>query len=160
MAAGGKDNEGMMLDEQQKLLFRFFNEVGIIQQLSAALFNRRLPDGLHVSHFAVLNHLVRLGDGKTPLQLAGAFQITKATMTHTLSALSKRDFIRLAPNEADGRSKLVFITEYGRTFHQRAIASLAPAMVALQDQLDFDALTAMLPDLEKLRVVLDNNRDV
>ena len=88
MAAGSKNCEGVNVNEHVKLVFQFFNEVGIIQQLSATLFNKRLPEGLHVSHFSVLNHMVRLGDGKTPLALANAFQVTKATMTHTLSTLS------------------------------------------------------------------------
>lgn len=35
-------------------VFAFFNEVGIIQQLSRALFEARLPDGLTVPHFSVL----------------------------------------------------------------------------------------------------------
>jgi hypothetical protein len=49
------------------MLFAFFNEVSIIGQLSGSLFERRLPHGFLVSHFGVLNHLARMGDGKTPL---------------------------------------------------------------------------------------------
>jgi len=142
------------------LVFQLFNEIGIINQLSSTLFNKRLPDGLHVSHFSVLNHLVRLGDGRTPLSLAEAFQVTKGTMTHTLSTLSKRDFIRLAPHETDGRSKLVFITEKGRAFQQEAIQNLAPSIGKLRDLIDIDEVIVMLPKLAKLRAVLDDNRDI
>jgi DNA-binding MarR family transcriptional regulator len=147
------------LDDQQQTIFKFFNEVGIINQLSVAMLNNRLPEGLHVSHFSVLNHCVRLGDGKTPLALAKAFQVSKGTMTHTLSELSRRGFLRLAPNAEDGRSKLVFITDEGRAFQKRAIESLAPAIDKLGDQLDVEAMARMLPDLAVLRSVLDNNRD-
>ncbi len=143
-----------------KTAFRFFNEVGIIQQLSQALFNRRLPDGVHVSHFSVLNHMVRLGDGETPLQLASAFQVSKGTMTHTLSTLSKRGFVRLAPHETDGRSKVVFITDEGRAFQQHAIQSLGPAVAALSGKLDLYQMAEMIPHLEEIRKVLDDNRDV
>ena len=66
----------MTESDKHKLAFQFFNEIGIIQQLASTAFNRRLPEGLHVSHFAVLNHLTRLGDGKTPRALASAFQVT------------------------------------------------------------------------------------
>ena len=66
-------------------LFQVLNEVGIIHQLIQTEMNRRLPDGLHASHFGVLNHLVRLGDGRTPVSIASAFQVTKATMTNTLT---------------------------------------------------------------------------
>ena len=145
--------------DQETAVFRLFNEIGIINQLSSALFNKRLPDGLHVSHFSVLNHLVRLGDGKTPLSLAEAFQVTKSTMTHTLSTLSKRGFIRLAPHETDGRSKLVFITDEGRAFQQQAIQSLAPSIGKLMNLIDVDEVMEILPKLARLRAVLDDNRD-
>ena len=68
--------------------FELLNEIGIIQQLAVTEFNRRLPEGLHVSHFSVINHLCRLGDGRTPLEIARAFQVTKPTMTNTLAKLS------------------------------------------------------------------------
>ena len=54
-----------MNDASPAPIFEFFNEIGIISQLSSALFSRTLPDGLHVSHFSILNHMVRLGDGRT-----------------------------------------------------------------------------------------------
>lgn len=149
-----------MIDrEKQKLAFRFFNEIGIINQLSTAILNARLPEGLHVSHFSVLNHLSRLGDGKTPLSLASAFQVTKGTMTHTLSALSERGLVRLAPHATDGRSKLVFLTEEGRAFHRRAIDGLGPVFQMLEDKIDFSALIEVLPLLQEVREVLDESRD-
>ncbi len=84
------------------MFFTLFNEVGIIGQLSGSLFERRLPDGFLVSHFSVLNHLVRLGEGKTPLDLARAFQVPKTTMTHTLAGLEGAGLIRFAPNPRTG----------------------------------------------------------
>jgi DNA-binding MarR family transcriptional regulator len=148
------------LEDRHGLVFQVFNEVGIIHQLSAALLNNRLPEGLHVSHFAVLNHCVRLGDGQSPLALARAFQVSKGTMTHTLRALSRRGFVVLAPNPKDGRGKLVLITPEGRAFQKRAVESLFPVMERLGDQIDIDAMARLLPDLLALRSVLDNNRDV
>ncbi|MGP1394335.1 MAG: MarR family winged helix-turn-helix transcriptional regulator [Inquilinaceae bacterium] len=148
------------MDDIGKLVFQFFNEVGIIQQLGSTMFNKRLPDGLHVSHFSVLNHLIRLGDGKTPLSLARAFQVTKGTMTHTLATLSKRNLIRLAPHETDGRSKVVFLTEEGRLFHRQAIENLGPAIMALDDKIDWEKVVELLPELRRIRSVLDNNRGV
>ena len=147
------------MKDQQERIFQFFIEVGIIHQLSAAMLNNRLPEGLHVSHFSVLNHCVRLGDGQTPLALAKAFQVSKGTMTHTLRELVRRGFVFLSPNAEDGRSKLVFLTPEGRAFQKRAMESLVPAMDRLRDQIDVEAVTRMLPDLAALRAVLDNNRD-
>jgi hypothetical protein len=96
LATGRKDCRDLTADTA--VLFSFFNEVGIIGQLAGSLFERRLPDGFLVSHFGVVNNLVRLGDGKTPLDLARAFQVPKTTMTHTLAGLEKAGFIRFAPN--------------------------------------------------------------
>jgi len=148
------------LDDQQKLVFQFFTEVGIIHQLSVALFNKRLPDGLHVAHFSVLDHLVRLGDGKTPQSLAKAFQLSKGTMTHTLAELLKRGLIQVLPNEKDGRSKLVFVTDLGRAFRRKAMANLAPVMSQLEAKLNFEQIAKMQSELAEVRAVLDDNRDM
>ena len=147
-------------DDRKQRLFRLFNEIGIINQLSTTLFNRRLPAGLHVSHFSVLNHLVRLGDGRTPLSIAEAFQVSKGTMTNTLTVLSRRGLVGLEPHPADGRSKLVRLTAAGRDFHREAIASLDDAMERLEALLDVETLLAALPALAELREALDRHRDL
>ena len=46
---------------EDPLAFRLFTEIGIIEQLARNRLERGLPDGLKVSQFGVLNHLVRLG---------------------------------------------------------------------------------------------------
>ena len=72
------------------LVFVFFNEIGIIEQLARNLLERALPAGLKQPHFGVLNHLVRLGDDKSPLFLSRAFQVSNGTMTNTLQRLEAR----------------------------------------------------------------------
>jgi DNA-binding MarR family transcriptional regulator len=139
-------------------LFEFFNEIGIISQLASAFFSKHLPDGVHVAHFSILNHLVRLGDKRTPVQIAQAFQITKATMTHSLGVLEKHGFIALEPNPGDGRSKLVILTPSGRAFREKAIAAVGPAFAPILAQLDAGDLFSMLPGLRKVRQILDANR--
>ena len=148
-----------MPDPRQSVWFAFFNEVGIIAQLSRALLEAHLPDGLILSHFSVLNHLVRVGDGATPLKLARAFQVPKTTMTHTLAGLEERDLIRMAPNPKDARSKCVWITDAGRTFREEAIASLAPDIDRLAARLPEREIEALLPGLATVRRVLDEDRD-
>lgn len=139
--------------------FRLFNEIGIIAQLSRAMFEARLPKGMLVAHFAILNHLVRVGDGRMPLDLARAFQVPKATITHNLGVLQRHGLVRLAPNPADGRSKLVWITDGGRTFREAAIRDMTPdfaRLAAEAPELDPASLT---PDLTALREILDRMRD-
>ncbi len=146
-------------DTRKLALFQLFNEIGIIQQLAVTAFNRRLPDGLHISHFSVINHMCRLGDECTPVQLADAFQVTKATMTHTLTKLSERGFIELKANPEDGRSKLVYLTKEGRVFRDKAIGMLNPLLEQIDDDLDIEALVEITPQLQVLREYLDRNRD-
>jgi DNA-binding MarR family transcriptional regulator len=146
-------------DTDIAVLFAFFNEVAIIGQLSGSLFERRLPDGFLVSHFAVLNHLTRLGDGKTPLDLARAFQVPKTTMTHTLAGLERAGFIRFAPNPADGRSKCAMLTDTGRDFRDQAIARLAPDLTELARAFPPERMAAVLPLLAGIRAWLDDERE-
>ena len=112
-------------------LFAFFTEVGIIAQLSRALFGARLPPGFTLPQFSVLNHLVRIRDGRTPLNLARTFQVPKTSMTHSLAVLERHGLVEMRPNARDGRSKCVFITEAGRAFRQAAVAALVPDMAAI-----------------------------
>ena len=109
--------------DDPRLYFEFFNEIGIIEQLSRTLFEGRLPRGVLVSHFSILNHLIRGADGRTPLELARAFQVPKTTMSHSLGLLTGRGWVEMRPNPSDARSKCVWITEAGRRFREEAIDS-------------------------------------
>lgn len=140
-------------------LFAVFNEIGILAQLSGAMFEARLPPGFLVAHFAVLDHLVRVGDGPTPLTLARAFQTPKTTMTHTLAVLGRHGLIRFAPNPRDGRSKCVHITGAGRRFRQEAIAALAPDLARLRAAFPEERILSVQPVLADLRATLDAMRD-
>lgn len=148
-----------MPDKTTGLYFELFNEIAIIEQLSRAMFEARLPKGLMVSHFSVLNHLIRVGDGATPLKLARAFQQPKTTMTHTLAGLEKHGFVRMKPNPKDKRSKLVFITDQGRSFRDEAIGLLAPDVTRIAELVPPEHVDALLPGLRELREELDGMRD-
>lgn len=141
-------------------MFELLNEVGIIAQLSRALLESHLDDGLTIHHFTALNHLVRLGDRKTPMDMARAFQVPKTSMSHTLSGLEKRGFIQLVPNPADGRGKLVLLTDAGRELRERAIHSLTPQISQMIPQFGLDEARSILPTLRKLRALLDSARDL
>ena len=146
------------LDPQAAGVFAFFNEIGILSQLSTALLARVLPDGVHPSHFAIMNHLSRRGDGKTPVRIADAMQVTKATMTHSLAVLEKRGFVRTEPSLIDARSKGVFLTSEGRRFHASAIAAVLSTFSALLGPSDLEHMAAALPALRAIRKLLDDNR--
>lgn len=139
--------------------FRFFNEIGIIEQLSRAQLEARLPDGMIAPHFTLLNHLIRVKDGQTPLDMARAFQVPKTTLTHTLRVLEKRGFIELRPNPKDARSKQVWLTDAGRNTRDQAIADMVPDFVEMAAEFPPERLEPILPLLEEVRRFLDEARD-
>ena len=140
-------------------LFAFFNEIGIIAQLSRTVMEAELPVGLIAPHFGVVNHLVRVRDGQTPLTLARAFQVPKTTMTHTLAGLEKAGLITFAPNPKDARSKCVWLTHKGRQFREDSIAALTPHLEDLGETIPVTEITAVLPLLTRIRQTLDRMRD-
>lgn len=139
-------------------LFQLFNEVGIIAQLSRTLLEAQLPEGVIAPHFGVLNHLSRVGDGRTPLRIARAFQVPKTSMTHTIKGLEARGWVEVRPNPEDGRSKCVWLTDAGRVFLQETQGKLVAAYGGMAEGIDPATIERLLPDLERIRVYLDDNR--
>jgi len=142
----------------QPPLFSLFVEIGIIEQLARNRFERVLPDGLRVSHFGALNHMVRLGDGDRLVDLARAFQVTKATMTNTIQKLEERGLVRVGLDPEDGRAKRVFLTDAGRRSHEACIAAVMPEIERMAGDLGHDTVDKALPHLETIRRYLDQNR--
>lgn len=147
-----------MPDDLNALYFKVFNEIGILEQLSRTLLEARLPDGMLISHFSVLNHLIRVQDGQTPLVLARAFQVPKTTMTHTLAGLEKAGLVEMRPNPQDKRSKQVWLTPAGRALRDEAIAALAPDIAHLSSVVPEPMMRALAPKLEELRQIMDAHR--
>lgn len=148
-----------MGDDSVPDYFSVFNEIGIIAQLARAAFEERLPDGMVLPHFSVLNHLIRVQDGQTPMAMARAFQVPKTSLTHTLAGLEKRGLIDMRPNPEDARSKCVWITEAGRKFRNDAIADISQAFGPIKAQFSQDRAKAILPELIALRKIMDAARD-
>lgn len=149
------DNVG----RQGEALFRFFNEIGIIAQLSGNAFEKVMTSGMTLPQFSVLNHLVRLGGNRTPLAIARSMQVTKGTMTNTLGHLERAGHIVVRPDKRDGRSKRVDITEKGRKAREEAIAAMAPELAWLAERIRVDDIEAALPLLEQVRKLLDERRN-
>lgn len=148
----------MKADGPNTSLFFLLREVSIIAQLAASMLEEKTPDGVLASHFGVLNHLLRVRDGATPLEIARAFQVPKTTMTHTLAGLEKRGWVETRPNPTDARSKQVFLTAAGQGFVEgmvdrlsRDFSDVERALPGLSDRL--------LPDIQRLRAMLDARRN-
>lgn len=153
-----KRAEGWRPEPDQADIFAFFNEIGIVSQLSTTLLASALPDGVHPSHFAIVNHLVRMGDGKTPAAIAAAMQVTKATMTHSIGVLTAQHFVESRDNPKDARSKTIHLTATGRKFRETAIGEVTRRFTPLFDSHQQAAMRQMLVPLREIRRTLDDNR--
>jgi len=140
-------------------LFALLNEVSIIEHLARNRLERALPEGLRVSHFVVLNHLTRLGDGRSLARIARAVQVERPAMTNTIQKLEARGLVRLAPDPHDGRGKRVYLTEAGRTARDQAVAIAEATIAPLAEGIDPAEVDAVLPLLRRLRGALDRARD-
>jgi len=140
-------------------VFAYFSEACQTVQLSEAMLDRCLPDELHRSHFYIINHLARDGNGHTPLQITAAMQVTKTTISHSLAVLEKQGFIETRRSQTDARSKQVFLTGSGRTF-QKQVATAVTALFGsfLRDE-DYRIMGDALPSLVAIRKLLDENRN-
>ncbi len=147
-----------LLTAAERRLLTLFTEIGILDQLSRALAEKALPAGMTMAQFGLLTHFVRLGGDWAPARLARAFQVTKQTMTSTLSRMEAAGFIEIRPDPADGRAKLVSLTPSGQAAHFEAMRRLGPALALAADGLPDGLVEGLLPGLEALRRALDAAR--
>lgn len=145
--------------DPSSVLYTFFNEIGIIGQLSSTAFRRALPKGMTSAQFTVLNHFARLGGERTPAQLAASFQVTKGAITNTLQKLEEKGYVAITADTADRRRKLVTATEAGLAKREETLISLYPVLAQMVEDLDIAEVEAALPFLQKMRAYLDRARD-
>lgn len=156
---GRKRPVATRVSADQATAFEFFNEIGIISQLGSKRMQRSLPHGLNQSQFSVLNWFLRVDDQATPTRLANAFQVTRGAMTNTLTKLSSKGFIAVAPDPASGRSKIVTLTAEGRRVREVAIAALGGELDEFLAAFPAGRLKRALPLLREARAYLDAARD-
>ena len=148
----------MVGQAEDPLAFRLFTKIGIIEQLARNRLQRSLPDGLKMSQFVVLHHLVRLGGEWSPARLANALQVTKGAMTNTVQRLENRGLVQVSADPRDGRGKLVGITDAGRKMRVRCVESIGPLVADLSREVSDMDIASALPFLEKVRKHLDTHR--
>lgn len=140
------------------ITFTVLNEIRVIDQLVTARLQKALPEGLELSHFAVLNQLALSGGEKSPVQLARAFLLTKGAMTNTVQRLTARGLVRVRDDAADGRRKLISVTEAGRAVRDEAVAAVTPVFADITEGVGRDQMRRMLPLLRGLRVHLTDGK--
>ena len=149
----------MTPDKEIHTVYRFFTEIGIIQQLISTKLESLLPGRMSATQFGILGHLSRRPQGETPLQLSNAFQVPKTSMTHMLSVLEKQRFISITPHPQDGRSKIAIITKRGQKFLSTCMEQMSHQLAPVLSTLSIDPFLDALPHLERVREALDEERD-
>jgi DNA-binding MarR family transcriptional regulator len=137
------------------LAVALFSEILTNEQLIRSRLTRVLPKGMEISHFSVLNHLARIGDERSPAQLAKSFHVTRGAMTNTLSKLEWAGYVHIRPDWDDARRKMVAISPSGRQARDAAMAAITPMVSELIRDLGEDRVRASLPVLRELRAKLE-----
>jgi DNA-binding MarR family transcriptional regulator len=142
------------------LAFEVFTEIAIINQLSTAMLQSVMPDRITQAQFTVLSHFVRRELlTESPANLANALQVTRPTMTSTLSRMERAGLVEIVPDPRDGRAKLVSTTATGRLTYDACIAATAPLIPMISSVASDSDLKSILPTLKKMRAGLDALRD-
>jgi DNA-binding MarR family transcriptional regulator len=148
----------MVNSSKGNAVFTYFNEIGIISQLSTVLFEQSLPEGLTLSQFSVLNWFVRVDVEATPGRLARAFQVTGGAMTNTLKKLESKGLVKVEPDKNSGRRKRVTMTRKGNQVRDGAIKAVAPLLRNFSERFPVEKLGRQTLQLSKVREYLDECR--
>tara|TARA_Y100001968_G_C18917822_1_gene508328 strand:+ start:16 stop:462 length:447 start_codon:yes stop_codon:yes gene_type:complete len=140
------------------LAIALFSEISTIDQLLKSRISKKLPKGMKLSHFAILNHFAILGGEKTPVQLAKSFNVTKGAISNTLNRLSTIGFIHIRPDWDDGRRKLVSISQSGINARNEAVSAIEPLFEDLMKIIGPKEAKLTIPFLRDVRILLSNEK--
>lgn len=145
---------------KRDLRFGVINWIGIINQLTTNLGNRRLDAvGLPWPQFLLLNHFShRPDEAKTVQGIARAMQQGQPAISKTVAAMIESGLLIARPNPADARSKLLYLTDLGRARHGEAIARLMPIIEQAFAGWSPDELADLFQKLDRLKIWFDENR--
>jgi len=146
-----------MSENAEDLAVTLFGELFMADQLARNRISKVLPRGMELSHFAVLNHLARVSDERTPAQLARAFHVTRGAMTNTLGKLEWAGHVHIRPDWDDARRKFVAISPSGRSARDAAVQAVAPLIAEFVTDLGAERVRAFMPVLRELRTRLEGN---
>ncbi|WP_333815878.1 MarR family winged helix-turn-helix transcriptional regulator [Tabrizicola sp.] len=146
----------MSTEKADDIAVALFGELFMADQLARNRISRVLPKGMELSHFSVLNHLARVGDERTPAQLAKSFHVTRGAMTNTLAKLEWAGHVHIRPDWEDARQKFVAISPSGRAAREAALAGVVPLIAEVVQAIGADRVRALLPVLRELRIKLED----
>ena len=140
-----------LTENPDTLAVSLFSEIFMADQLARSRLSKVLPKGMELSHFSVLNHLARIGEERTPAQLAQVFHVTRGAMTNTLNKLEWAGHVHIRPDWEDARRKMVSISPAGRQARDAAIAAVGRTLQDVVADIGIEQVRAALPVLRALR---------
>ena len=146
----------MSTEKADDIAVALFGELFMADQLARNRISRVLPKGMELSHFSVLNHLARVGDERTPAQLAKSFHVTRGAMTNTLAKLEWAGHVHIRPDWEDARQKFVAISPSGQAAREAALAGVVPLIAEVVQAIGAERVRALLPVLRELRIRLED----
>ena len=147
----------MSAEKSEDIAVALFGELFMADQLARNRISKVLPKGMELSHFSVLNHLARVGDERTPAQLAKSFHVTRGAMTNTLAKLEWAGHVHIRPDWEDARQKFVAISPSGRAAREAALAGVVPLIAEVVQAIGAERVRALLPVLRELRIKLEDD---
>ena len=140
-----------MKNPRSDLANALFSELLMADQLARNRLSKVLPKGMELSHFGVLNLLVRQQVELSPADLARAFHVTRGAMTNTLNKLEWAGYVHIRPDWDDARRKMVAISPAGRSARDAALAAITPLIDDAVGMLGEDRVRQTIPVLRALR---------
>jgi DNA-binding MarR family transcriptional regulator len=131
-----------------------FNEIGIIEHLIRSSVVAHLPPGLTYSHFELLGHFHRVGDGQTPAELARGMMMSKGAITSILQRMEALGLVAVLADAGDRRKKRVRLTRAGRDCYGQVLKDMKWKMEALREGFTESEFRQALPFLRSLRTFL------
>lgn len=140
-----------MSSARSDLANALFSELLMADQLARNRLSKVLPKGMELSHFGVLNLLVRQQVELSPADLARAFHVTRGAMTNTLAKLEWAGYVHIRPDWDDARRKMVAISPAGRAARDAALAAITPLIDDAVQMLGEERVRQTIPVLRSLR---------
>ncbi len=116
------------------------------------------PD-LRASHLIVFALIEHPPAGSRLTDLAGAAQLTKASMLELIDALEQRGYVERIPDPVDRRAKRIRLTDHGWAVHERGGEIVADLQAAWAARLGPEKMAHLLDLLCELDVTLNLTGD-
>jgi len=146
------------MNHRENVFMNFFKEIFTLEQLARNRMERTLPNDMKVSHFTALSYLVKKDTPSSPAELAGAFQVSRPTMTNTLQKLEAKNYISVSADLEDGRGKLIKITQEGSDAFHIAVQALGEMFGDVANTMGEEPFKEALIPLTKIRAFMDTSR--